>query len=60
MTATFDPYHQWLGIPPQEQPPTHYRLLGLSPFESNANVIQTAADRQMGHVKSFQPSYKQR
>ena len=24
----FDPYHIWLGIPPEEQPPNHYRLLG--------------------------------
>ena len=25
----FDPYRKWLGIPPQEQPPNHYRLLGI-------------------------------
>ena len=29
----FDPYHKWLGIAAHEQPPTHYRLLGIAPFE---------------------------
>ena len=50
----FDPYHAWLGIPPAEQPPTLYRLLGLSPFESNLDVIEQATDRQMGHVRTHQ------
>lgn len=30
MPDRFDPYHQWLGIPPKDQPPNHYRLLGVS------------------------------
>ena len=49
---SFDPYHRWLGIPPREQPADHYRLLGIARFESNADVIQEAADRQMAHVKT--------
>jgi hypothetical protein len=49
-----DPYHVWLGIPPEEQPPNHYRLLGLALFESQPDVIATAADRQMGHLRTFQ------
>lgn len=49
---TFDPYHRWLGIPPQEQPADYYRLLGIARFESNPDVIQEAADRQMAHVKT--------
>jgi hypothetical protein len=49
----FDAYHKWLGIPPAEQPPHHYRLLGLALFESDPEVIAAAADRQMAHVKSF-------
>ncbi|WP_425395882.1 hypothetical protein [Aeoliella sp.] len=52
-TNDFDPYHKWLGIPPSEQPPNHYRLLGLTVFEDDPDVIAAAADRQMGHVKSF-------
>lgn len=49
----FDAYHQWLSIPQAEQPPTLYRLLGLSPFESNANVIHAAADRQMAYLRTL-------
>lgn len=41
----FDPYHKWLGIPPREQPPHHYRLLGLDLFESDEEVIESAARR---------------
>jgi len=50
----FDPYYQWLGIPPDEQPPNHYRLLGIQLFEENREVITHAADRQMVHLRSFQ------
>jgi hypothetical protein len=50
----FDPYHTWLGIPPEEQPPNHYRLLGVGVFESRPDVIASAADRQMGHLRTFQ------
>lgn len=52
----FDPYHRWLGIPPQDQPADHYRLLGIARFESNLTVIESAADRQMNHVRTFQLS----
>ncbi len=50
----FDPYHRWLSISPEEQPPNHYRLLGVKLFESDADAIESAADRQMAHVRSFQ------
>lgn len=50
----FDPYYVWLGIPPKNQPPDHYRLLGLEAFEPDLRVIESAADRQMAHVKTFQ------
>src|SRR5438477_646496 len=50
----FDPYYTWLGIPPREQPPNHYRLLGLSLYESNHEVIAFAAERQISHVRMFQ------
>ncbi len=49
----FDPYHQWLGIPPKHQPPNHYRLLGLELFESDHDVIDSAAMRQITHIRSF-------
>ena len=51
--AQFDAYHKWLGIPPHEQPPNYYRLLGIAVFEDDPEVIAAAADRQMVHVKSF-------
>jgi len=47
----FDPYHKWLGIPPQDQPPNHYRLLGINLFESDADVIDAAAEKQMTYVR---------
>ena len=40
--VSFDPYLNWLGIPPHEQPPNCYRLLGLVLFESNPEVIRQA------------------
>jgi hypothetical protein len=52
--SAFDPYHRWLGIPPSEQPPHHYRLLGIGLFEEDPEVIQSASDRQMAHVRTFQ------
>ena len=52
----FDPYHKWLGIPAWEQPPNHYRLLGLTNFESDPDAIDSAADQRMAHVRTFQSS----
>ena len=51
---TSDPYYEWLGIPPKDQPPNHYRLLGLELFEENRNVIDAAANRQMSFIKEYQ------
>jgi len=50
----FDPYRKWLGIPQWEQPANHYRLLGITPFENDPEVIDAAADRQMAHVRTYQ------
>ena len=49
----FDPYHVWLGIPKDQRPPHCYSLLGIPLYESNLDVIESAADRQMAHVRSF-------
>ena len=46
----FDPLHKWLGIPPDQQPPNLYRLLGISPFESDQDVINAAADKQLAFL----------
>lgn len=54
MAEDFDPYYLWLGIPPRERPANHYRLLGVPVFEENPSVIESAADRQMAHLRSVQ------
>jgi hypothetical protein len=54
MTEPFDPYYQWLDIPAAERPPNHYRLLGISLFESDDEVIEAAADRQMSRLGDHQ------
>ncbi len=51
---SFDPYHKWLGIRPEDQPPDHYRLLGIDRFEDDPDVIDSAADQRMAHLRSFQ------
>src|SRR6185369_13016381 len=51
MPATFDPYHKWLGIPPEEQPPNHYRLLGVRLYESDPDVIDVTADKHMSFLR---------
>ena len=50
----FDPYRKWLGIPRWEQPPDHYRLLGITLFENDPDVVEAAADRQMAHIRNYQ------
>ncbi len=52
MAETFDPYYKWLGIPPEDQPPHHYRLLGLNLFESDPDVIDAAANQRMGYLQA--------
>lgn len=44
-------YHELLGIPPREQPPHHYRLLGISLFEADSEVISNAARRQVSFLR---------
>ncbi len=56
MSEPFDPYRKWLGIPLWDQPPHHYRLLGIAAFEDDPDVIENAAARQMRHLRTFQSS----
>jgi hypothetical protein len=53
---SFDAYYRWLGIPPEDQPPNHYRLLGIKLFEEDRDVIDMAAARQSVHLRTFQLS----
>jgi hypothetical protein len=50
----FDPYHVWLGIPPERQPPHHYDILGIQLFEEVVDVIQSAVDQRMTYLRTFQ------
>ena len=52
--VSFDPYLNWLGIAPHEQPPNFYRLLGVVLFESSPQVIEQAADQQSLRVGAYQ------
>ncbi len=54
MAESFDPYRKWLGIPEQERPPNHYRLLGIELFEPDTDVISNAADGRMAQLKNYQ------
>ncbi|MBC8874346.1 MAG: hypothetical protein H8E44_33340 [Planctomycetes bacterium] len=53
MSETFDPYYRWLGIPLKEQPPHHYRLLGIELFESDRHVIDSVASRHMSYLQDI-------
>ena len=46
----FDPLHKWFGIPRSEQPPNDYRLLGITLYESDPEVIDGAADKQLAFL----------
>ena len=59
MAEMFDPYYIWLGIPPEEQPADHYRLLGIRRFETNEEVIANAADQRARHLRSMQTGKRQ-
>lgn len=47
----FDPYYKWLAIPPDEQPPNYYRLLGIRDFEDDPDVVEAAADQRIEFVQ---------
>jgi hypothetical protein len=61
MSEEFDAYYKWLGIPPKDQPPNHYRLLGIELFEENPEVIEASAERQATylHEVSAGPNVKE-
>lgn len=50
----FSPYHKWLGIPAKDCPPNYYRLLNIELFETDLDVIEGAADKQISFVRQYQ------
>ena len=53
MSQHFDPYYRWLGISPKEQPPNHYRLLGVELFESDPQLIDSFALRHTSFLRQI-------
>lgn len=51
MSEAFDAYHKWLGISPDQQPADHYRLLGIGLYESDADVIEAAANQRTTYLQ---------
>ena len=54
MGNKFDPYYEWLGIPPKHQPANHYRLLGIAPYESDPKVIKHATNQRLAYLRTLQ------
>jgi hypothetical protein len=50
----FDPYQTWLGIPREQQPPSYYRLLGISHQERDRKIIEEAIIQQTARVRIYQ------
>ena len=50
----FDPYHRWLGIPPDERPISKYRLLALGEYEGDPEVINAAAEGRTVFLRTLQ------
>ncbi len=46
----FDPYREWLGIPPGPRPPSPEVLLGVQPGETDKDLILAAAMRRKEHL----------
>ena len=54
MNAQIDPYREWLQIPPDRRPPTHYDLLGLPAFQADPAKAHAAASERIAHVRKYQ------
>jgi hypothetical protein len=47
----------WLGLPPENWPPDHYRLLGLAPGEDDVERIEGQVHERMERVRRYQLSH---
>lgn len=54
ISKPFDPYYKWLAIAPDEQPANYYRLVGVREFEDDLDVIDSAAEQRITHLRKFQ------
>ena len=53
MTDRLYPYHAWIGIDAKGRPPDCCQLLGLRPFESDAETITATVEARVDKVKPF-------
>src|SRR5918911_2950749 len=44
----------WLGIPPDQWPPDHYRLLGLPPGTDDVALIEQRVHERLDAVRRYQ------
>ena len=56
----FNPFHHWLGLPPNLRAPNHYQLLQIAPSECSRDVIVAAAKAQLKKLKSVQIAVSQK
>ena len=54
MPNAFDTYPKWLRIPPKDQSPNHYRLLGIDQFEADPDAMKAAAEQPIAYVRTYQ------
>lgn len=54
LEVEFDYYHKWLGVSKRDQPPDHYRLLGIPTFTDDPEVIQHSYDQRMAFLRTLQ------
>jgi hypothetical protein len=47
----------WLGLPPGNWPPDHYRLLGLDPGESDVELIEQRVHQRLDSVRRYQMTH---
>ncbi|MGH7138310.1 MAG: hypothetical protein ACREHD_21380, partial [Pirellulales bacterium] len=52
MSQSFNPYSEWLDVPPHIATPTYYELLELRPLESDTGKIEAAYQRQSAKIAS--------
>ncbi len=51
----FNPYREWLGFQGTGAPSDFYEMLGLSPFETDRDVIASALDQRTNTVRKIRP-----
>lgn len=51
--VSIDVYKEWLGIPEEFRPPTHYQLLRVVDFEDDAGKVRAHYKKLNAHVRKY-------